>query len=123
MLYPILHLGQIQVRTGKRREKRLVRDWQSRGFQVLNAKNYNTGVDLLVIDPRVGRICVAIESTNYSKGSYIAIRRAQRYANSLNQFPYADKILVISYNDNVGQVARGILQRAGVQIKVVGYQE
>jgi len=119
----ILSLGQKEVKKGKVRESMLAKKYRRKGFQVLNAKNYNTGVDILVIDKNTGQIKEAIESTNYSKKCYISKERAERYAKSLNQFPYAKKKLVVSYKENVGDEARKILEDNGVKIEVVGHQD
>lgn len=89
-----LSLGQKKVRKGRVREANIARELRKKGFQVLNAKNYNTGVDILAIDPKNGQIKQAIESTNYSRECYIAKERAERYAKSLSQFPYARKKLM-----------------------------
>lgn len=119
----LLMLGQKEVKKGKKREKRLTKEYAQKGFQVLNAKHYNTGVDILAIDPKTGRIKEAVESTNYRSGNYIDIKRARRYANSLSKFPYAKKTLVISFDNNLGKQARRILASKGVNIRVEGYQD
>ena len=118
----VLKLGQAEVKTGRRREKRLKEDYEKKGYQVLNAKNFNTGVDLIIIDSD-GKIVHVIESTNYAGGSYLHKRRARRYARSLGAFPYAKKTLVVSFDENVGDDARKILKKARVNVEVVGYQE
>lgn len=121
--YAILSLGRKEIRKGRVREAKIARKLKKKGYQVLNAKNYNTGVDILAIDPKTGRIKEAIESTNYAKKCYISKERAERYAESLNQFPYTKKKLVVSYKENVGEEARKILEDSGVKIEVVGYQD
>ena len=68
-------------------------------------------------------ILIAIESTNYSDTSYIDPRRAKRHAKSLSQFPYAEKILVVSYDKNLGEKSKKILQKAFVKIQVERRQE
>ncbi len=118
----ILSLGRKEVKKGRVREVIIAEKYRKKGFQVLNAKNYNTGVDILAIDPKNGQIKEAIESTNYSRKCYISKERAERYAKSLNEFPYAKKKLVVSYK-NVGDEARKILEDEGVKIEVVGHQD
>ena len=119
----ILSLGRKEIKKGKVRETILAKKYRRKGFQVLNAKNYNTGVDILAIDPKTGQIKEAIESTNYAKSSYMSKERAERYAKSLNQFPYAKKKVIVSYEENVGKEARKILEDNGVEIEVRGYQD
>jgi Holliday junction resolvase len=116
-------LGQKEVEKGKVREANIARKLRKKGFQVLNAKNYNTGVDILAIDPKTGQIKEAIESTNYAKKCYIAKKRADRYSKSLNQFPYARKKVVVSYKENVGDEARKIFEENGIKIEYVGHQD
>jgi Holliday junction resolvase len=116
-------LGQMEVKKGKARETRLAEKYRKKGFQVLNAKNYNTGVDILVIDRKTGQIKYAIESTNYAKESYMQKSRAERYAKSLDQFPYATKTLVVSFDENLGDEVRKILKAHKVRIKVEGSQD
>lgn len=119
----ILSLGRREVKKGKVREAKIAKELTEKGFQVLNAKNYNTGVDILAIDPKTGKIKEAVESTNYAKKSYMNKERAERYAKSLNQFPYAKKKVIVSYKRNVGKEARKILKDNGIEIVVRGYQD
>jgi hypothetical protein len=49
--------------------------------------------------------------------------RAERYAKSLNQFPYAKKKVIVSYKENLGDEARKILEENGVKIEVRGHQD
>jgi len=118
-----LMLGQKEVEKGRVREVKIAQKLRKKGFQVLNAKNHNAGVDVLAIDPKTGQIKEAIESTNYAKHCYIAKKRAGRYSQSLNEFPYAKKKLVVSFKENVGDEARKILEDSGIKIEVVGHQD
>lgn len=124
----------LQQQTGDRRVNRIKAYYESKGFAVLTNKNFNVGVDLIVIEKVTGRVAVAIESTNYAKESeWMVKEKLDRYIVSLDwfdQLPDVKKQLYVSFIENLKcdkqatydqEVER--LRENKIELIVVGYQD
>lgn len=57
-------------KTEKKRFDALRKIYEGQGKFVLSNRNFNAGVDMLIIDSKTGRIEKVIECTNYQRRGY-----------------------------------------------------
>jgi len=117
--------GNLEI--AQRRIDRLKREFEERGFAVLVNVNFSSGVDMIAIEKRTGRIVEAAEVTNYRETwEYIKNEKLQRYINSLNwfnQFPDVRKRLYVSYRENVNSEQLAALRKNNIGLIVCGGQD
>lgn len=110
-----------------RRLRKLEEEYSERGCLVLINKNFNAGVDLIVILRKTGTVKKVMEATNYkAKWEYISDEKLERYINSLNffdQLPNVEKELVVSFEDNLTDDQIKKLGQNRINVKIVGRQD
>ena len=115
------------LRIADRRIERLQQEYTERGYLVLINKNFNAGVDLIVILRKTGTVKKVIEATNYkAKWEYISDEKLGRYINSLkffDQLPNVEKELVVSFEDNLTDDQIKRLGQNKINVKIVGRQD
>jgi hypothetical protein len=115
------------LKTADRRIERLQQEYTERGYLVLINKNFNAGVDLIIILRKTGTVKKVIEATNYkAKWEYISDEKLGRYINSLkffDQLPNVEKELVVSFEDNLTDDQIKRLGQNKINVKIVGRQD
>jgi len=86
----------------QRRIRRLEREWQARGYTTVTNKRFFSGVDIQVFNED-WKLCVVIESANYSSTSRMHPNTFKRYIRELTFYEGVDKILVISFKKNMSK--------------------
>jgi hypothetical protein len=111
---------------GYRRIRKIQREYEQQGFYVLVNKNYNAGIDMIVLD-QTGKICKVLEVTNYRyPQEYILDNKFNRYLESLNyydQFPGIEKIFVVSFKENLETRQFQKLSKNHIQVRIEGKQD
>jgi hypothetical protein len=114
-------------KTGERRVNRLKEDYEKKGYVVLTNETFNSGADIIIIDPLIGKIVKVIESTNYAQDYYyIQPKKFERYITELNKFdklPNVEKELVVSFQGNLNQQQIDTLKSNNIRVKVEGHQD
>ena len=115
------------IKTADRRINKLQAEYTERGYLVLINKNFNSGVDLIIILRKTGTVKKVIEATNYkAKWEYISDEKLDRYINSLkffDQLPNVEKELVVSFEDNLREDQIKKLGQNKINLKIVGRQD
>ena len=111
---------------GNRRSERLEKEYKALGYFVLTHPYNNTGIDMVIVCTRSGKIIEVLELTNYArKEEYIKTVKFTRYLNTLNEFNFANiqKTIVVSYWENLSETQIIALQENNIHIRVMGSQD
>lgn len=123
----------LNQQTGDRRVNKIKMEYEKKGYAVLTNKNFNSGVDVIVIEKVTGKIVLVIESTNWSESGWMQKEKLDRYVTSLNwfnQFKDVEKQLYVSFKENLRadkdanydqEIIR--LKDSHIDLVEVGYQE
>jgi hypothetical protein len=106
----------------QRRIKKLVNEFTVKGYFCLANAQFFSGVDILVFNQN-WRLCIVIESTNYSYTSKMHPNTARRYLRQFAFFNNVDKLLVISYDHNISKTQQQNFRNNGIHIRVEGKQD
>lgn len=115
--------GSVPWKIGMRRILKIMDEERSKGNKAFYTGLYSNLPDVVIVfeDSRIIRV---YEVTNFAnKDEYIRIDRAIRYRDTLNEFPRLERILVVSYEENLRYIPREFFSRNGIIVKVVGYQD
>lgn len=119
-------MSKISREIGDLRVQKIKELYEKAGHFVITNRDFNTGVDLIVIATDTGKIFKVIESTNYCDSSYINDAKFSRYLRELNKFnilPNVEKELIISYNKNINKEQMKELEKYNIVLKIEGYQD
>jgi len=113
---------------GKRRQDKIIRSLL-RNYDVEYAPMYYNGVDIKAW--KIGKNFqgdpdIVMEVTNYSKTSYMTLKRAMRYIENLSKYPNSRKILVVSFIENIRHLLPQIgplLKQYKIELKIMGRQD
>ena len=106
----------------QRRIRRLVREYQARGYKCVDNKRFFGGVDIFVFNSQ-WQLCVVIESANYSPTSRLNPKTFRRYMNNFKFYKGVDRVLVISFKKNLSQKQFDDFVKEGVSVQIQGYQD
>lgn len=119
-------MSKISREIGDLRVQKIKELYQKAGHFVITNRDFNTGVDLIVIATDTGKIFRVIESTNYCDTSYVNDEKFSRYLRELNKFgvlPNIEKELVISYKQNLSKEQLKELAQFNITLTIEGYQD
>lgn len=120
-------LREVNIEIADRRIEKIKREYEDKGYKVIINKNFNAGVDVIIIDRKTGQIRKVIEATNYGyEWEYIKPNKFKRYVDSLNSFndlPNVEKELITSYKTNLGKDQIEELRRNNINHRIEGRQD
>jgi hypothetical protein len=111
---------------GQRRVNRLKEYYEKKGKLCLENAIFFTGVDLIVISRKTGKVLEVLEVTNYNnRREWINEMKMDRYIASLglfDQLPRVRKTLIVSYKENVAGYEER-LRQSGITVRALGKQD
>jgi len=111
----------------QRRVDCLERQFEGRGLFVITNRNFNAGVDMIVVEKQTARIIQVCEITNYKHPwEFIKDEKFRRYIENLNSFnPLVGvrKVMYVSYAENLTVKQRDELERNNIELCVLGGQD
>lgn len=106
----------------QRRITKLVKEFTSKGYTCITNQQFFSGVDIFLFNKQ-WRLCVVVESANYSITSRMGPVAFNRYMTQFRFYADVDKLLVISFNQNISKTQQQAFIKSGVQIRVEGQQD
>jgi hypothetical protein len=111
---------------GNKRVFRLKAEYEKLGWKVVINPSNHEGPDLILISNPEGKIVKVIESTNYARTSNVHKDNFKRYVETLDYFDFIidiEKILVISFRENLSPSQWRICIDHHIKVEVLGFQD